>query len=109
MLDKNISMDDVHFAIKNSFKKDVICIYSDLNSDKLIFRIRLVESLTKSNKQSLDQSDEIYMLKNIQDNLLDKLKLRVVEYIDKFNVKCKDTPMLKGEWIIMLNKDEHGP
>ena len=87
MLDKNISMDDVHFAIKNSFKKDVICIYSDLNSDKLIFRIRLVESLTKSNKQSLDQSDEIYMLKNIQDNLLDKLKLRGIKDIPKIIIR----------------------
>jgi len=87
MLDKNISMDDVHFAIKNSFKKDVICIYSDLNSDKLIFRIRLVESLTKSNKQSLDQSDEIYMLKNIQDNLLDKLKLRGIKNIPKIIIR----------------------
>ena len=87
MLDKNISMDDVHFAIKNSFKKDVICIYSDLNSDKLIFRIRLVDSLTKSNKQSLDQSDEIYMLKNIQDNLLDKLKLRGIKNIPKIIIR----------------------
>ena len=87
MLDKNISMDDVHFAIKNSFKKEVICMYSDLNSDKLIFRIRLVDSLTKSNKQSLDQSDEIYMLKNIQDNLLDKLKLRGIKNIPKIIIR----------------------
>ena len=87
MLDKNISMDDVHFAIKNSFKKEVMCMYSDLNSDKLIFRIRLVDSLTKSNKQSLDQSDEIYMLKNIQDNLLDKLKLRGIKNIPKIIIR----------------------
>ena len=87
MLDKNISMDDVHFAIKNSFKKDVVCIYSDLNSDKLIFRVRLVDTLTKSNKQSLDQSDEIYMLKNIQDNLLDKLKLRGIANIPKIIIR----------------------
>ena len=87
MLDKNISMDDVHFAIKNSFKKEVMCMYSDLNSDKLIFRIRLVDSLTKSNKQSLDESDEIYMLKNIQDNLLDKLKLRGIKNIPKIIIR----------------------
>ena len=87
MLDKNISMDDVHFAIKNSFKKDVMCMYSDLNSDKLIFRVRLVDSLTKSNKQSLDQSDEIYMLKNIQDNLLDNLKLRGISNIPKIIIR----------------------
>ena len=37
MLDRNISMDDVHFAIKNGYKEEVSCIYSDYNSDKLIF------------------------------------------------------------------------
>ncbi len=87
MLDKNITMDDVHFAIKNSFKKEVNCIYSDLNASKLIFRIRLTESLTKSNKSSLDQSDEIYMLKNVQDNLLDNLKLRGISNIPKIIIR----------------------
>ena len=29
MLDKNITMDDVHFAIKHSYKDDIECVYSD--------------------------------------------------------------------------------
>ena len=30
MLDKNINMDDVHFAIEHSYKGEISCIYSDL-------------------------------------------------------------------------------
>ena len=36
MLDKNINMDDVHFAIEHSYKGEISCIYSDFNADKLV-------------------------------------------------------------------------
>lgn len=84
MLDKNITMDDVNFAIVNSgYDKDVQCIYSDYNSDKLIFRLRVNNAIfSKIQKRkltatkTLDQSDEIYLLKNYQDTLLNNIVLR---------------------------------
>ena len=37
LLDKNITMDDIHFAIKNSsYGSKIHCVYSDYNNDKLI-------------------------------------------------------------------------
>ena len=83
MLDKHISMDDIHFAVSNSYKEDINCVYTDMNTDKLIFRIRLTNSNTKNNKKSLDQSDEIYKLKNFQNNLLNNIILRGVKHIPK--------------------------
>jgi len=83
MLDKHISMDDIHFAVSNSYNKNISCVYADLNSDKLVFRIRLSESNTSSEKKSLDQSDEIYKLKNFQNNLLDNIILRGIKNIPK--------------------------
>jgi DNA-directed RNA polymerase II subunit RPB1 len=83
MLDKNISMDDVHFAMEHSYKGEMSCIYSDFNSDKLVLRARLDKSLTNSKKKSLDQSDEIYKLKNLQHNLLNNIILRGVKNIPK--------------------------
>ena len=85
MLDRSITMDDINFAIKNAYIDDVNCVYSDYNSDNLVFRIR-VTGLNKkgSTKQNpLDQSDEIYMLKNFQDHLLNKLVLRGIQNIDR--------------------------
>ena len=43
MLDKHISMDDIHFAVSNSYNDDISCVYSDMNADKLVFRIRLTK------------------------------------------------------------------
>ena len=84
MLDKDLTMDDVNFAVKNAFMDDVDCVYSDYNSDNLIFRIRLKNVIKKSSKQNeLDQQDEIYILKNFQDELLDKLVLRGIKNMNK--------------------------
>jgi len=97
MLEKNITMNDVNFALQNGYKDEVQCVFSDYNSDKLIFRIRLLESYVKkidskkdkgdnilgSLQAPLDQSDEIYMLKNLQENLLDNIVLRGIKNIGK--------------------------
>ena len=88
MLDRNFTMDDIHFALTNAYNNTITCAFTDYNSDNLIFRIRLnniIGSKKKANikQTSLDQSDEIYMLKGFQDQLLDNLVLRGVKKIDK--------------------------
>ena len=87
LLDKQITMDDIHFALKNSLRDDISCVFADYNSDKLIFRIRM-NNITNKKKQAskgsvnpLDQSDEIYLLQNFQDHLLDNIVLRGVKNI----------------------------
>jgi len=84
MLDHNITMDDINFALKNIYNDTISCVYSDYNSDRLVFRIG-INSLSKkgSTKQSpLDQSDEIYMLKDFQENLLNNMVLRGIQNIN---------------------------
>jgi len=92
MLEKNITMDDVNYTLKNCFDEQINCIYSDFNSDKLIFRIRMNEVIKsgngrggkkKNNVNPLDQSDQIYILKNFQDQLLQNIVLRGVKGINK--------------------------
>ena len=81
MLEKNISMDEIYFAIKNSLKAKIQCIYSDYNSDNLVMRIRLVNINNKKN--TLDENDEIYYLKNLQNNILNNIILRGIKNIPK--------------------------
>jgi DNA-directed RNA polymerase II subunit RPB1 len=91
MLEKNITMDDINFTLNNTYKDEISCVYSDYNSDKLIFRIRMNNILknasSKSNKKTkinpLDQSDQIYILKNFQDQLLNGIVLRGIKNINK--------------------------
>ena len=87
LLEKNITMDDIHFAIQNSHGNDISCIYSDYNANNLVFRIRLNSSIfMKTKKQkgipdTLDQSDEIYMLRNFQEAMLNNIILRGIDGI----------------------------
>ena len=76
-------MSDIHFALKHSYKGDLECIFTDTNSNNLVLRVRLNKSILKAKRQPLDQSDEIYMLKNLQENLLDNVILRGVKKISK--------------------------
>jgi len=92
MLEKNITMDDVNFTLKSCYEDQINCVYSDFNSDKLIFRIRMNDVLKSGNNRNgqkknkinpLDQSDQIYILKNFQDQLLQKVVLRGIQGINK--------------------------
>jgi len=86
MLEKNITMDDIHFTLKNSYGNDISCIFSDYNSDSLVFRIRmnnLLQSQKKGSVASLDQFDQIYILKNFQEQLLNNTIIRGIKKINK--------------------------
>ena len=100
MLDRNLTMDDVNFAIKNAYRDEVSCVFSDYNDDQLVFRLRLSKMLNAKKKVNianpLDQSDEIYLLKNFQNQLLDNLILRGVPKIDRV-IPRKITDTVKNE------------
>ena len=103
MFEKNITMDDINFALKNSYGDDVHCVYNDYNSKKLVFRIRM-NNVIKKNKnntsgvpQPLDQSDEIYLLKNFQETLLNNIDLRGVSNIKKVIMRKILDEVIKNE------------
>jgi DNA-directed RNA polymerase II subunit RPB1 len=100
MLEKNITMDDVNFTLNNCYENQISCVYSDYNADKLVFRIRMNEVIKNSSSRGgqkktkvnpLDQSDQIYILKNFQEQLLQNVVLRGIKGIDKVILrKIKD-------------------
>jgi len=106
MLEKNITMDDINFTLKNSYDSQITCVFSDFNADKLIFRIRMNEVIKITSSRSaqkktkvnpLDQSDHIYILKNFQDQLLQNVVLRGIKGIDKVILrKIKDNVFEKN-------------
>ncbi len=113
MLDKNMTMEDIHFALNTTFD-NLSCMYSDYNSDELIFRIRISKQIQAAKKKKnkladpLDQSDEIYILKNLQNTLLDTLILRGIKRITKVllrkitdNLEEVDMKYVKKEeWVL---------
>ena len=122
MLDKNITTDDIHFAISNShYGNDISCVFADYNSDKLVFRIRINSSIFNKTKkkgiaETLDQSDDIYLLNNFQETLLHNIVLRGVEKIENVTArkiqnsvkKVEALPTIKkGMFDIVKDKDMH--
>jgi len=92
MLEKNITMDDVNFTLKNCYDDEINCVYSDFNANKLVFRIRMSELKKAGTKggpskkikmNPLDQSDQIYILKKFQEQLLQNVVLRGIKGINK--------------------------
>ena len=87
MLDKNIRMDDIYFAVNQAQGSKVSCIYSDYNDSKLIFRFRMFLKETAKKQADtallLDSADEIYWLKNFQETLLKRTILRGIDGISK--------------------------
>ena len=111
LLEKNITMDDIHFAIKNSsYGDNVSCVFSDYNQDKLVFRIRAFDlgKKKRSAAETLDQSDEIYLLKNLQDSMLNGVVMRGVNRVVKVSPrKIQNTVTLedgkfvkKDAWVL---------
>jgi DNA-directed RNA polymerase II subunit RPB1 len=105
MLEKNITMDDVNFTLNNVYKEEISCVYSDYNADKLVFRIRMKNIIDNAKSRSqkkaklnpLDQSDQIYILKNFQDTILNNIVLRGVKNINKVILrKIKDNLVEKA-------------
>jgi len=109
MLNRHITMDDIHYVLKQSYDDTINCIYSDMNSDNLVFRIRIKELIKKKNhKISLDQSDQLYMLKNIQDKILNNITLKGINNISKVtmrkiqnNITCQDNVYNTEEYWVL--------
>ena len=109
MLDKKLTMDDIHFAIKNSYGNEVSCAFSDYNDDHLIFRLRM-ENIAQGKKSGgggggghkqnpLDQSDHIYMIKSFQDQLLNNIVLRGVKGIKKVMLRKIKNTLVKSDGV----------
>jgi len=94
MLEKNITMDDINYTLNNCYGDEISCVFSDYNADKLVFRIRMNSVLKASSKSAgkpnvspLDQSDQIYVLKNFQEQLLHNTVLRGVKKLNKVTLR----------------------
>ena len=113
LLDKNITMDDIHFAINNSqYGNEISCVYSDYNSEKLVFRVRVNSSIFQKTKkkgvaETLDQSDEIYLLKNFQDTLLNKIVLRGVNQIENVTARKIQNSVKRVEQMPQIKKGHY--
>ena len=112
MMNKNITMDDIHLKINEEQSQDLSCTYTDDNYNKMIFRIRNLKDIKKLKKKPADQiiliDDDINYLKHFEKKLLNNTILKGVSNIDKVTMRKIDsnTKYIDGsyssenEWIL---------
>jgi DNA-directed RNA polymerase II subunit RPB1 len=100
MLDKNITMDDINFAIQNGYKQKPIdsCVYSDYNDDNLVFRISINTNIDMDSDDKVNiMNDNLNILKNISENLLDNIILKGAKDIKKVIMRKVQNQLIKQE------------
>ena len=85
LFDRNITLEEIHYALKSEYKDNISCFYNDLNDEEIIFRIRLTMATNAKevSQTNLDQEDKIYMVKSFQENLLNNVVLRGIHNINR--------------------------
>tara|TARA_B100000787_G_C16186313_1_gene294862 strand:+ start:128 stop:1216 length:1089 start_codon:yes stop_codon:yes gene_type:complete len=106
MLNKDITMELIYYRLNVLFSEDISCVYSDDNSNKLIFRIRVL----KKKKGDFNKINDINHIKSTVNNLLEKVVIKGVKRIKNISmfkknkkVKVENSYVNKEEWILDTN------
>ena len=100
MFDKNITMDDIHYVMRERFGDEVNVMYSDFNSQKLVMRLRLsTESMEETSKGDPASLDMISIYKKFQNKLLNSVIIRGLPGI-------KAATFRKGDQRFVFNQAE---
>lgn len=83
MMDKNIRMSDIHYAIISKFnmeKTNISCVFADDNSSNLILRIQSIIDQSDEN-DDCDEEDMICILKTLEKTILNDITLTGIKNI----------------------------
>ena len=108
MVNKDVTMEMIYYKINTHYTKsdDISCIYTDDNSNKLIFRIRLIIK----KKTDYSKFNDINYLKSIIKTLQEKIIIKGVENINSVSMFKNKKSVLKNksyvkeeEWVLDTN------
>ena len=85
MIDKNITMQDIHEKISIEYPNELHCIYSDDNDEKLVLRLRIMND--EENSIQDEQLSKWKFLKELEGSILQDLWLKGIEDITKVVMK----------------------
>lgn len=85
MIDKNITMSDIHEKIMKDYSNDLHCIYSDDNDEKLVLRLRIMND--EENNMADNQASKLRFFKDLEGKLMQDLWLKGIPGISKVVMK----------------------
>lgn len=110
MINKALKMSNIADRIQQEFTNDLHAIYTDDNAEELVLRIRIVnEDNHKDRRPEEDDDNTVDFLKDIEQNMLNKLSLKGIPNINKVFIAEEKYPsfnpkdgsfMKTKEWIL---------
>lgn len=116
MTDKKLTMEQIAEKINAGFGEDLNCIFNDDNADKLVLRIRIMNSEDKfqeGEEEAVDKMEDDMFLRCIEANMLSDMTLQGIEAISKVYMHLPQTDSKKrititdtgefkaiGEWLL---------
>ena len=99
MVEKQIRMIDIYYAIYSKFNKDgrdvddMVCVFSDDNASNLVFRIQCL--VTADEAEACDEDDMICLLKTLEMSILNDIVLKGVKGISKASMNKEEGYLTK--------------
>ena len=104
LLDKSLNIQDVATKIKSTYGKDLSVIFSDINADEQVIRVRLVNSYGKDEEDERKEDDEV--LRRFLNEMLDHLTFHGVPGVSRAFIGPKDRSQINAEGTLYLDKDD---
>ena len=107
MIEKNIKMNDIYYAIISKFNScdesiidDISCVFSDDNASNLIFRLQYINKISDNCNESeiCLEEDTICILRALENTILNDIVLKGIKNI-------KNASMMKKDYIYKYNVD----
>ena len=107
MMDKNITMEMIYFRINSTYGDDISCVYSDYNSSKLIFRVRIM----KLKKADSEKYNDLNTLKAFGNAMREKVIIKGISGINSVSMYKNQNHFItknmsyeqKDEWLLDTN------
>ncbi|RUS82303.1 hypothetical protein EGW08_009935 [Elysia chlorotica] len=102
MTDKKLSLEHISEKIQAGFGDDLNCIFNDDNAEKLVLRIRIMnsdENKLQEEEESVDKMEDDVFLRCIEANLLSDMSLQGIEAISKVYMHMPDSEDKKTIYI----------
>ncbi len=107
LLEEGLNMMELYTILQDFYDDSISCMFSDDNSNNLIFRIKLTENNKKEELE--DERDYITELKALEKSIMENILIKGIKNIDKavmnkdeYNYYNKETMTFdrKHEWVI---------
>lgn len=104
LLDKGLNIQDVAAKIKSTYGKDLSVIFSDINADEQIIRIRLVQNYGKDEDDERKEDDEV--LRRFLNEMLDHLTFHGVPGVSRAFIDQKSRAIIAEDNSVFMAKSD---